>query len=133
MCIDAPESTKNYLSSGFIADDAGRHQTSAGESAEKVAWSSSLSFRVLLASLSASPRHIALVSPFLPEVYPQNLAREGYAHEDRLDKLPQAVDLCFLECLRDAVRLLRIFAHRIGLETFVVFRKIDDDFSGSRS
>ena len=54
MCIDAPESTKNYLSSGFIADDAGRHQTSAGE--KKVAWSSSLSFRALLASLPASPR-----------------------------------------------------------------------------
>ena len=36
------------------------------------------------------------------------MAREGYAHEDRLNKLLQAVDLCFLECLRDAVRLLRI-------------------------
>ena len=106
MCIDAPESTTNYLSSGFIADDAGRHQTSAGE--EKVALSSSLSFRVLLASISASLRHIVLVSPFLPEIYPQILAREGYAHEDRLDKSRQAVDHCFLECLRDAVRLLRI-------------------------
>ena len=31
MCIDTPEPTTNYLSSGFITDGAGRHQTSVGE------------------------------------------------------------------------------------------------------
>ena len=31
MCIDAPEATTNSLSSGFIVDGAGRHQTSEGE------------------------------------------------------------------------------------------------------
>ena len=31
MCVDAPESTTNYLSSGFVSDRAGRHQTSVGE------------------------------------------------------------------------------------------------------
>ena len=34
MCIDAPESTTNSLSSGFIADGAGRHQTSVSEKKE---------------------------------------------------------------------------------------------------
>ena len=31
MCIDAPESTTNSLSSGLIADGAGKHQFSEGE------------------------------------------------------------------------------------------------------
>ena len=31
MCIDAPESTTNYLSSGLIVDGEGRHQFSEGE------------------------------------------------------------------------------------------------------
>ena len=31
MCIDAPESTTNSLSSSLITDGAGRHQTSVGE------------------------------------------------------------------------------------------------------
>ena len=52
--------------------------------------------------------HIALVSPSLLEICPQIWAHKGYAHEDWLDKLSQVIDLCFLECLHDAVRPLRI-------------------------
>ena len=31
MCIDAPESTANYLPSGFVEDGDGNDQTSEGE------------------------------------------------------------------------------------------------------
>ena len=31
MCIDAPESTTNYLSSGLILNGEGRHHFSVGE------------------------------------------------------------------------------------------------------
>ena len=31
MCIDAPESTTNSLSSGLVVDGEGRHQFSKGE------------------------------------------------------------------------------------------------------
>ena len=54
MCIDAPECTTSSLSSGFIADGGGRHHTS--ESEKKVALSFSLSLKMFLASLHASPR-----------------------------------------------------------------------------
>ena len=53
MCIDAPESTTNSLSSGFIKDGAGTHH-SVGE--KKVALSFSLSFETFLSNLHASPR-----------------------------------------------------------------------------
>ena len=42
-----------------------------------------------------------------------NLAHRGYADKDRLDKIFQAMVLCFLECLRTVVWLLRI--ERVGL------------------
>ena len=54
MCIDTPGSTTNSLSSGFVTDGAGWHQTSVGE--KKVDLSFPLSFRILVASLHASPR-----------------------------------------------------------------------------
>ena len=41
------------------------------------------------------------------ETDPRILEHEDSAHEDRLNKLHQAMDLCFLEFLRDAVWLLR--------------------------
>ena len=54
MCIDAPESTAHSLSSRFVKDGSGIHQTSVGE--KKLALSLCLSFRILLANLAASPR-----------------------------------------------------------------------------
>ena len=81
MCIDAPESTPNSLSSGFVADGAGRHQTSVGE--KKVALSYYVSFRILLVVLHASPRaHRSCLSPSLHETDPQVLERTGCADHD---------------------------------------------------
>ena len=53
MCIDAPESTTNSLSSGLRVD-AGRHLFSEGE--KNVALSCSFNFNTLLASLHAASR-----------------------------------------------------------------------------
>ena len=54
MCIDAPESTANSLSSGFVEDGAGDDQTSEGEL--DVALSFSLSLWILLAISLATLR-----------------------------------------------------------------------------
>ena len=52
MDIAAPESTINCLSSGFVEDRTGIHQNSLSE--KKVAFSVSLSFKILLANLQTS-------------------------------------------------------------------------------
>ena len=54
MCMFAPESTTDSLSSGFIVDGAGGHHSLVG--CKKVALSVSLSFKIFLADLHASPR-----------------------------------------------------------------------------
>ena len=57
--IDAPESTTNSLSSGLIADGAGRHQVSEGE--KNAVLTCSFNFRIFLASLhDASRAHRSL-------------------------------------------------------------------------
>ena len=61
MCIDAPESTTNSLSSGLRIDGAGRHQFSEGE--KNAVLSFSLNFRIFLASLHAASRATSLL-PF---------------------------------------------------------------------
>ena len=53
ICIDAPESTTNFRSSGFRVD-AGRHLFSEGE--KNVALSCSFNFNTLLASFHAASR-----------------------------------------------------------------------------
>ena len=81
MCMIAPESTSNSLSSGFIVDAAGK--THLSEGVQSVAYSVSLSLLVFLASFHASPRaHIALVFRSLPEIYPQILRRRDCADEN---------------------------------------------------
>ena len=54
MCMLAPVSTTNSLSSSFITDGAGRHHWLVGE--YNVALSVSLSLKIFLANLHASPR-----------------------------------------------------------------------------
>ena len=67
MCMDAPESTTNSLSSGLRVD-AGRHLFSEGE--KNVALSCSFNFNTLLASFHAASRapcscHCLLLRPIL--------------------------------------------------------------------
>ena len=64
MCIDAPESTTNSLSSGSIFDGEGRHHFSVSE--KKVDSCFSFSFRIFFASLHAASRaHRSCHSLFL--------------------------------------------------------------------
>ena len=78
MCIDAPESTTNSLSSGFNVD-AGRHLFSGDE--KNAVLSCSFNFNTFLASFHAASRapyschSVSLVND------PQISERWGYAHE----------------------------------------------------
>ena len=54
MCIDAPESTTNSLSSGLLVDGEGRHLFSEGE--KNAALCFSMSFRIHLAIFHAASR-----------------------------------------------------------------------------
>ena len=101
MCIDAPKSTTDSLSSGFRVD-AGKHQFSEGE--KNVALSCSFKTNTLLASFHAASRaHRSCHSVSSSD--PQILERWGYADEVHLGKLVRAKDFG-LECMRDVQQLL---------------------------
>ena len=103
MCIDAPESTTNSLSSGLGFDGAGRHHFSEGE--KNVVSCFSFNFRIFFGQ-PPTPLygHLALATLSLPETDPQILEHWSYAHEVHLDKYVRAKDLG-LECQRDVQRL----------------------------
>ena len=88
MCIDAPESTTNSLSSSLRVDGAGKHLFSECEK-NAVLSSSFFNFRKILANFHAASS--------LPETDPQILEHWGYADEDHLGKSFQAMDFG-LEC-----------------------------------
>ena len=99
MCIDAPESTTNSLSSGLRVD-AGKHLFSEG-----VLFCLSpliLGYFWPTSTLLHGP--IALAMPSLLETEPQILEHWGYADEDHLGKSFQAMDFG-LECQHDVPRL----------------------------
>ena len=102
MCIDAPESTTNCLSSGLRVDGAGRHQFSEGE--KNVVLCFSFNFKIFLASLHAASRHTALAIPSLLETDPQILEYWGSVDENHLGKSSQPMD-SGLECQHDVTRL----------------------------
>ena len=102
MCIDAPESTTNSLSSGSIVDGEGTHQFSEGEKNAVLFFS--FNFRIHLAISTLLHGHLALAFPSLPETDPQILEHWGYADKDHLDKSFQAM-VFGLECWRDVTRL----------------------------
>ena len=54
MCIDAPESTTNSQSSGWILDGEGRHHISVGE--KNVVFFFSINFRIFFANFHAASR-----------------------------------------------------------------------------
>ena len=89
MCIDAPKSTTNSLSSGLRVD-AGRHPFSEGE--KNVALPCSFEFNTLLVSFMLLRGHLALATLSPPETDPQILERWGYAYEVHLGKYIRAKD-----------------------------------------
>ena len=102
MCIDAPESTTNSVSSGLIVAGEGRHQFSEGE--KNVVLCFSFSFRIHLAIFHAASWAYRSCLSSLLETDPQILGHWGCADEDHLGKLLQAM-VFGLECWRDAIRL----------------------------
>ena len=104
MCIDAPESTTNFRSSGLRVDGAGIG-TNFPKSEENAVFCFSFFFRIHLAIFHAASRHIALTIPSLPETHPQILEHRGYADDDHLVKSFHAMDSS-LECQHDVRRLL---------------------------
>ena len=90
MCIDAPESTTNSLSSGLRGDGAGRHLFSEGE--KNAVFVSPLIFGFLWPTSTLFRGHIALAILSLPETDPQILGRWGCADEVHLGKSIQAMD-----------------------------------------
>ena len=110
MCIDAPESTTNSLSSGLRVD-ADKHLFSEGE--KNVALFFSSNFTTLWPASTLHHGHLALATLSPPETDPQILERWVYADEVHLGK---------------SVR-----ARRIGFRMSELFRKIDEDFGGSMS
>ena len=101
MCIDAPESTTNSLSSS-LRFDASRHQVSEGE---KIL----LCFYPLISehfwpASTLLHGHLALATLSPLETDPQILERWGYADEVHQGKSFRAKDFD-LECLRDVQRL----------------------------
>ena len=83
MCIDAPESTTNSLSSGFNVD-AGRHLLSEGE--KNVALFFSFNLKTLLASFPLLHGHLALATLSPLETDPPILERWGCADEIHFGK-----------------------------------------------
>ena len=83
ICIDAPESTTNSLSSGLRVVGAGRHLFSESD---KNAVFSPLILRCFWPASTLLHGHIALAIPSLPETDPQILEHWGYAVEDHLGR-----------------------------------------------
>ena len=127
-----PESTTNSLSSGFVEDGAGRHQTSEGEKNAALSFSSSL--WILLTISRASLRHIVLVARFLPVFYPRTLEHKNDARVVRTSEQHPG-DGHFLSrfFLRGVAFLFEKCTLRFGPEDFVLFRKIDLDCGGRKS
>ena len=99
MCIDAPESTTNSLSSGLIAGGAGRHLFSEGEENAVLSFffKKNLFLGYFWSASTLLHGHIALAIPSLLETDLQNLERWGCPDEDHLGKSFQAMDFG-LEC-----------------------------------
>ena len=120
MCIDAPESTTNSLSSGLISDGEGRHHFSVGE--ENVALCFSSNFRILFARFHATSRaqcffHSASSWDRWWESSWPILWSDGFWSRSLALRSTTVVNL----------------THRIGFVVVELFHKIDDDLGGSTS
>ena len=90
MCIDAPESTINSLSSCLILDGQERHHFSVGES--NVDLCSSFNFRIFFASFHAAPRAQCSCHSVSSWDRSSNIGAFGLADEDHQGKFYWAMD-----------------------------------------
>ena len=102
MCIDAPESTTNSLSSSPRVDGAGKHLFSEGE--KNAVLSFSLNFKDFFGQPPRCFTGPSLLPFRLFLTDPQILEHWGFADEDHPGKSCQAMDFG-LECQHDVPRL----------------------------
>ena len=114
MCIDAPESITNSLSSSLKVDAS---KPLFSEDEKNVALSCSLNFKTLLSASTLLRGLLALVTLSPPET-DAILEHWGCADDVHLGKYIRTKDLV---------------SHVIGFRVSDLFRGIDEDFGGSRS
>ena len=130
MCIDALESTTNFLSSGLRFDGAGRHLFSEGE--KNVALFFSFNFRMLLGSLHAvsrAHRSCHSVSSWDRSSNFGALGLRWWGSPGQI--IPSDGFWSGMSAWRTTAFVN--FTHRIGFRMFELFRKIDEEFGGSTS
>ena len=130
ICIDAPESTTNSLSSSWILDGEERHHFSAGE---KKGWLCFfVNFRISLASLhpaSRAHRSCHSVSSWDRSSNFGALVLRWWGSPEQM--FPSDGALSRMLAWRSTA--LVIWTHLIGFNVFECFRNIDEDFCGSLS
>ena len=110
MCIEVLESTRNYVSSGFVLDGAGKH-TSEGE---KNAALTSSPIELENPPLPSPPfrtrfcGRVVLASKSLLESCPQILKHKDYACENECAESHLAMDPFFPEYLCGVMHPLRV-------------------------
>ena len=130
MCIDAPESTTNSLSSSLRLDGAGRHQFSEGE--KNVALFFSFNFKTLLASLHAASRAHRSCHSVSSWHRSSNVGALGLRWWGPPGQIIPS-DGFWSRMLAWRKTALVNWRDRIGFSMFELFHKIDEDFGGSIS
>ena len=130
MCIDAPESKTNSLSSGLRVDGAGKHQFSEFE--KNAALCFFFNFRMLLSSSHAASRaHRSWLS-----VSSWDRSSNFGALGLRWWRSPgQIIPSDGFWSRMSAWRTTSFvnWTHQVGFRMFELFRKVDEDFGGSIS
>ena len=130
MCIDAPESTTNCLSSGLRVDGANRHQFSEGEKNAVLFFS--FNFRIFLANFHAASRahrSCHYVSSWDRSSNFGALGLRWWGSPGQI--IPSDGFWSRMSAWRDTALVNR--THRIGFSIFELFRRIVVDFGGSIS
>ena len=130
MCIDARDSTTNYLSSGFFEDGAGNDQTF--ESEKNVLLSLSLSSWTFFDESHASLRAHRSCCKVSSCVYPRILEFQDFAREVHTSEHILAMDPLFPQLFTWRSEPLEKRTLRFHPKNFVLFPKIDLDFGGSK-
>ena len=129
MCIDAPESTTNSLSSGFNVD-AGRHLFSGDE--KNVALFSPLIFKTLLANFHAASRAACSCHSVSSWGRSSNYGALGLRWWGSPGQTSASEGFRSRMHARRATAFV-IFLRRIGFRMSELLDKIDEDFGGSIS
>ena len=130
MCIDAPQSTTNSLSSGLGVDGAGRHQFPEGE--KNAVLFVSFIFWIFLASLRAASRAHRSCHSVSSWDRSSSFGALGLRWWGSPGQVFPSDGFWSRMSAWRATAFVN-FTHRIGFRLFELFPKIDEDFGGSIS